>query len=141
MEELIYEYHVSEGLTPRRDRIAWAVEQQLSSLSPGLLLVARDGSTPIGVALAVYTPSAELGSVMTVNDFYVRPGFRRKGVGRKMAKRLVERSRLLEIDEINLEVIAGNRTAASFWRAMGFELADRALFKVKLAQNTAEEKK
>jgi|SRR6267143_621098 len=71
--KLIAEYHASEGIAPIEERITWAVNQQLSSESPGILLVAREKGTIVGEALAVYTPSAELGRVITVNDFFVRP--------------------------------------------------------------------
>jgi GNAT superfamily N-acetyltransferase len=87
IERLIAEYHASEGITPINDRISWAVNQQLSGESLGLLLVARVKDAIVGVALAVYTPSAELGRVMTVNDFFVLPEHRRKGVGRELAKK------------------------------------------------------
>jgi len=132
IEKLIAEYHSSEGLMPIKERIAWAVDQQLRGQSPGLLLVARDGETMVGVALAVYTPSAELGRVMTVNDFFVIPDHRRKGVGRELAKRMVEECRRMKIDEIGLEVLMGNKTAASFWKSIGFRRADRFLFRRKL---------
>jgi N-acetylglutamate synthase len=132
IEILIAEYHHSEGLTPIKERIAWAVGLQLRGEFPGLLLVARDKDTMIGVALAVYTPSAELGRVMTVNDFFVKPAHRRKGVGRELAKRLVEECKLIKINEIGLEVLSGNKTAAAFWSSIGFEPADRFLFRQKL---------
>jgi DNA-binding LytR/AlgR family response regulator len=64
IEKLIAEYHSSEGLTPIKVRIASAVDQQLGGQSPGLLLVARDNDSIVGVALAVFTLSAELGRVM-----------------------------------------------------------------------------
>ena len=80
--KLIAEYHASESLTPIGERISSAVDQQLSGESPGLLLVVRKKEMMVGLALAVYTPSAELGRVITVNDFFVRPAYRRKGVGR-----------------------------------------------------------
>jgi ribosomal protein S18 acetylase RimI-like enzyme len=69
---------------------------------------------------------------MTVNDFFVRPDHRRKGVGRKLAKRLVEECKRMKIDEIRLEVLHNNKTAASFWRSVGFRPADRFLFRKKL---------
>ena len=132
IEKLIAEYHSSEGLMPIKERIAWAVDQQLRGQSPGLLLVARDGETMVGVTLAVYTPSAELGGVMTVNDFFVRPDHRRMGVGRELAKRLVEECRIMKVDEIGLEVLSNNKTAAAFWSSTGFKPADRFLFRKKL---------
>ena len=86
----------------------------------------------VGLALAVYTPSAELGRVITVNDFFVRPAYRRKGVGRALAKRLIEECRSLKVDEIGLEVLFTNKTAASFWKSVGFSPSDRFLFRLKL---------
>jgi GNAT superfamily N-acetyltransferase len=132
IEKLIAEYHSSEGLTPIKVRIASAVDQQLGGQSPGLLLVARDNDSIVGVALAVFTLSAELGRVMTVNDFFVRLGYRRKGVGRELAKRMVEECKIMKIDEIGLEVLMGNKTAAAFWRSMGFKPSDRFLFRKRL---------
>ncbi len=96
-------------------------------------MVAREKDVMVGVALAVYTPSAELGRVMTVNDFFVRPAHRRRGVGRALARRLIEESDKMKIDEIGLEVLHANKTAASFWKSIGFSLADRSLFRLKLS--------
>ena len=126
------EYHASERLTPIGERISWAVDQQLSGESPSLLLVAREKEMMVGLALAVYTPSAELGRVITVNDFFLRPAYRRKGVGRALAKRLIEECRSLKVDEIGLEVLSANKTAASFWKSVGFSPSDRFLFRLKL---------
>ncbi len=78
--------------------------------------MARDKDLIMGVALAVYTPSAELGRVMTVNDFFVRPDQRRKGVGRELAKHLIEECQRMKIDEIGIEVHR-NKTATAFWKS------------------------
>jgi GNAT superfamily N-acetyltransferase len=136
IERLIAEYHSSEGLAPIKERIASAVDQQLRGRSPGLLLVAHDKDTILGVTLAVYTLSAELGRVMTLNDFFVKPGNWRKGVGRELAKQLVEGCKLMRIDEIGLKVLHGNKTASSFWKCVVFKPADRFPFRQKLEQAT-----
>ncbi|TMI16435.1 GNAT family N-acetyltransferase [Candidatus Bathyarchaeota archaeon] len=132
IEKLIAEYHASEGTTPIKERISWAVDQQVRSESPGLLLVARDKKRIVGVALAVYTPSAELGRVMTVNDFFVKPEHRRKGVGQELVRHMVEECKRMKIDEIGLEVLYANKAAATFWRSVGFRRANRFLFRKKL---------
>jgi GNAT superfamily N-acetyltransferase len=95
-------------------------------------LVAREKEMMVGLALAVYTRSAELGRVITVNDFFVTPAYRRKGVGRALARRLIEECRSLKVDEIGLEVLSANQTAASFWKSVGFSPSDRFLFRLKL---------
>jgi GNAT superfamily N-acetyltransferase len=140
IEKLIADYHTSEGIRPSREKIAWAVDQHFQGKSPGLLLVAKDNYMILGLALAVYTPSAELGRVITVNDFFVKPDRRRKRVGTKLVKRLVEECKQMKVDEISLEVLNGNKTASSFWRSVGFERADRFLFRQNLGQGVQTKK-
>ena len=82
--------------------------------------MARDKDLIMGAALAVYTPSAELGRVMTVNDFFVRPDQRRKG---ELAKHLIEECQRMKIDEIGIEVHR-NKTATAFWKSVGLCQAD-----------------
>ncbi len=137
IEKLISEYHASEGLTPIHKRIAWAVDEALRGSFPGLLLVAHEGNKIVGVALSVYTPSAELGRVVTVNDFFVRQAYRRLGVGRSLVKHLVKECTRIGVDEIALEVLSGNWTAAAFWRSMRLEQANRMLFKMKLGSEVS----
>ncbi len=132
IEKLISEYHASEGLTPIPERIAWAVNEALRESFLGQLIVAHDAYGIVGAALAVYTPSAELGRVMTINDFFVSPAYRRLGVGTLLVKYLVKECRRIRVDEIALEVLSSNLTAAAFWRSMGLEQADCMLFRMKL---------
>src|SRR5207247_4515835 len=60
IERLIAAYLTSEGVKPRPERITWAVEQVMKNRVGGLILVGREKKTVVGVALAVYSPSAEL---------------------------------------------------------------------------------
>ena len=69
---------------------------------------------------------------MNVHDFFVKPAYRREGVGRALALRLLEECRLIHIDEVNLEVLSSNEAASAFWRSIGFEMAGRKLFTLKL---------
>ena len=128
VERLIAAYHVSEKLTPRPERISWAVEQLMRNRFPGALLVARERKDVIGVALAVYQPSAELGRVLVVQDFYVDSNVRRKGVGRALSQKLLEEAKAMRIDRIDLEVLPANASAAAFWKALGFRLTGRVVY-------------
>src|SRR5207247_3326706 len=99
--------------------ITWAVEQVMRNRGGGLILVGREKKTVVGVALAVYSPSAELGRLLIVNDFFVDPGWRRKGVGRALATRLLEEAKAMRVERIDLEVTPTNATAATSWKSTG----------------------
>lgn len=127
-ERLISAYHASEGLKPRPERISWAVDQVLRNRFPGLLLVAREKRVVVGVALAVYSPSAELGRVLVVNDFFVDPSVRRKGVGRALAAKLLEEAKAMHVDQIDFEILPTNAAAAAFWKSMGYRATGRTIY-------------
>ncbi len=128
IERLITAYIASEGLRAKAERVSWAVEQVIKNRFPGVILVAKEKSAVVGVALAVYTPSAELGRVLTVNDFFVDPAWRRKGVGRALVARLLVEAKAMHVDRIDLEVLPANADAAAFWRKVGFSTAGRAVW-------------
>jgi ribosomal protein S18 acetylase RimI-like enzyme len=128
VERLVAAYHESEGVKPRPERIAWAVEQQMRNRFPGTLLVAREKRAAVGVALAVYQPSAELGRVLVIQDFYVDPSLRRKGIGRALAARLLEEAKAMRIDRVDLEVFPKNEIAAAFWKKLGFRTGGRTIY-------------
>lgn len=128
IERLISAYHASEGVKPRPERITWAVEQLMKNRVGGVLLVAREKRAVVGVALAVYSPSAELGRLLVLNDFFVDPAMRRKGVGRAMATRLLDEAKAMRVERIDLEVSPTNTTAAAFWKSMGFRTGGRTVY-------------
>src|SRR5256712_6256604 len=128
IERLITAYVTSEGGKPKPERISWAVEQVLKSRFPGALFVAREKKSIVGVALAVYSPSAELGRVLVVNDFFVDPAARRKGVGRALAQKLLEEAKAMRVDRIDLEVLPANTVASAFWKALGFRTQGRIIY-------------
>ncbi len=128
VERLITAYIASEGVRPRPERVSWAVEQVMRNRVGGLLLVAREKRSVVGVALAVYTPSAELGRVLVVNDFFVEPAARRKGAGRALAQKILDEAKAMRVDHIDLEVLPTNTVAAAFWKSMGFHTQGRTIY-------------
>src|SRR2546425_12173875 len=71
VERLIAAYLTSEGVEPRTGRITWAVGEGMRNRVGGVVLVAREKRAVVGVALAVYSPSAEEGRLLVLNDFFV----------------------------------------------------------------------
>lgn len=128
VERLIASYHCSEGIKPNADRISWAVTLSLRNRRTDLLMVALHETIIVGVALAVYSPSAELGRVLTVNDFYVDRKSRRRGIGRALARRLLAEAKKRRMDLVVLEVLPKNRVAAIFWKSLGFRTEGRTVY-------------
>ena len=128
VERLIAAYLTSEGIKPRPDRITWAVEQVMKNRVGGVILVAREKKAVVGVALAVYSPSAEEGRLLVLNDFFVDPAWRRKGIGKSLATRLLEEAKAMRVERIDLEVTPTNATAAAFWKSMGFRTGGRTVY-------------
>src|SRR2546423_14643277 len=93
IERLIAAYLTSEGVKPRPERITWAVEQVLRNRVGGVLLVAREKRAVVGVALAVYSPSAGMGRLLGGNGFFVGPTMRPQGVGKGLAAPLLNAAR------------------------------------------------
>ncbi len=73
-------------------------------------------------------PSAEEGRLLVVNDFFVDPAMRRKGVGRALATRLLDEAKAMRVERIDLEVTPANTTAAAFWKSMGFRTGGRTVY-------------
>src|SRR5712692_6024967 len=117
VERLIAAYLTSEGVKPRPERITWAVEQVMRNRVGGVILVAREKRAVVGVALAVYSPSAEEGRLLIVNDFFV-----------DSATRLLEEAKAMRVERIDLEVTPTNATAAAFWKSMGFRTGGRTVY-------------
>ena len=128
IERLIAEYHASEHVVPKPERIAWTVRQVLRKRSAGILLVAHEKKAIRGVALGTFQPSAESGLTLTIHDFYVEPSLRRKGVGNALAKRLLKEARAMNVDHIDLEIVPMNRGARAFWESIGFRRSGRILY-------------
>ena len=112
--------------------IAWAVNQLLQNESSGLILVAREKTMIVGVAFAFYLPSAEFGRMLIIQDFFVNPDSRRKGVGHALAARLIAEAKATKTEQVSLEVLPTNEFAPVFWRSIGFLQSDRRLYNLNL---------
>jgi GNAT superfamily N-acetyltransferase len=96
------------------------------------VVAAADGDTLVAYAVAIVAdrpPVFWRDAVGEISDFYVRPGYRRKGVGRKMLARIEAWFRGKGIDRIELRVAWGNPLGHEFWRMQGFGDYLRTLYR------------
>lgn len=92
------------------------------------LFLARWGDEPAGYALAVRVPKADerLGFLF-VDELYVLPAFRRRGVGQALLGEIQALARKLGLAGVRLLVRPRNRPARRLYRRMGFR-ESRAIF-------------
>ncbi|MDH3387203.1 MAG: GNAT family N-acetyltransferase [Gammaproteobacteria bacterium] len=62
-----------------------------------------------------------------IDEFYLNPEFRGKGVGKAVLEAIKQEARKLEINAIHLEVARDNDRARVLYRAAGFEARDKYL--------------
>ena len=60
------------------------------------------------------------GTSAKINDFYVVPSKRRRGIGTFLVKSAVEITDSMGVDRIDLNVRRDNPEALKFWEAQGF---------------------
>jgi ribosomal protein S18 acetylase RimI-like enzyme len=87
--------------------------------NPGLSFVATDGGSIVGTVLC-----GTDGRRGYLQHLAVSTTHRRQGIGRGLAERAVAALADVGVDKCHLMVLAGNATAAAFWRRLGWQ--DRA---------------
>lgn len=95
------------------------------------VFVAADGmDKPIGLLSMSYRPQLRLrGRIATIDELVVSASWRRKGVGRELLRRAVERARVLAVKRLELTNHFGRGDEAmAFYRACGFVERDAVVF-------------
>ena len=83
------------------------------------VLAARGGDRLIGVAVLAYRLSVSLGGLFaSIEDLYVRPQARRRGVGRTLLEAIGERCEAREISYVEAQV--EEDSAEAFYAACGY---------------------
>lgn len=85
------------------------------------ILLASANETPCGVATISYHPNFSLGGAFaSIEDLYVRPAARRRGVGRALQEAAEQRCSSFGISYLEAQV--EDSEAAAFYAALGYEV-------------------
>jgi ribosomal protein S18 acetylase RimI-like enzyme len=88
-------------------------------------LLAFEGEEAVGLALYFFEFSTWRGRPgVYVQDMYVAPRMRGRGVGRDLMEAVMRRSREQGGRYVKLSVYDGNEQAIGFYRSLGFEICD-----------------
>jgi ribosomal protein S18 acetylase RimI-like enzyme len=135
--ELMQEFYGEAGfpLGPDRARAAF-----LPLLAPGQLgqvwLAEYDGQVAGHLVLTLCYSMEYGGRSAFVDDLFVRPALRNRGVGRALVAHARKVCEELGVRAMHLEVARANGPAQAIYRAVGFESTDRELLTLALAAPT-----
>ena len=76
----------------------------------------RAGFMIFGIKEHRYMPTI----IGVICEFYIRPTYRRTGLGTECARRVIDELQRLGVSKIQLEVVVGNTSVAVFWEKLGF---------------------
>lgn len=112
--------------------VAAAVVKEQSQKDPGIFCrvvrLHQDGEA-LGVVLANFNWSLKFaGRSMWIEELYVAPEARRRGLGRELVETLLDWAELNGIRGIDLEAYRGNTPASIMYRALGFHRLGRERF-------------
>ncbi|MGI8819415.1 MAG: GNAT family N-acetyltransferase [Chthoniobacterales bacterium] len=125
LQAQLEEHHISTSAACLRD----VVEQVAADGAKGFILLALDGTDAIGIAYAAAHLSAEHGgTVGWLEELYVSPAARGRGVGSALLQEVTARAQQLDWRALELEVVAGHERAFPLYLRHGFTATDRARF-------------
>jgi len=83
------------------------------------VLAARAGGRTVGVAVVVYRPNVSVAAdFASVEELFVRPGERRRGIGRALMEAVEKRCVDLGVSYVEVQT---DDEAAAFYAALGYE--------------------
>lgn len=125
---LMREYYAHDRLPLDEPRARTAVERLLADPACGRAWVIEAVGAPVGYVVLAFGFSLEyLGRDAFVDEIYLRPEARGRGVGRQALERVEAEARALGVQALHLEVERRNTDAAAVYRRAGFEDSDRSL--------------
>jgi len=96
---------------------------KLTGEDSGQVLVASDGKGLIGYAMFqndVKPPLEVPHRISYVMDLYVKPGYRRRGIGEQLLRSCLDRVKSKGVTHVQLRVWNANRAAIALYRKLGF---------------------
>jgi GNAT superfamily N-acetyltransferase len=129
---LAAQMHEHEIQTPA-DALRAAVQAALSDSRHGFILLASEGEEHVGVSYAASHLSAEHGGVIGwLEELYVRPERRGRGIGGALLEATIARATALGWRGLELEIVAGHERAAGLYLRHGFVALPRTRYSRRL---------
>ncbi len=120
--ELMGQFYAESSYALDRDWATASFAQLLRDEARGAVWIARCGGEPAGHVVLALRHSMEFGGLAgVIDDLFVRPQFRRQGVGTALLSELFDACRKLHVAAVDVEVGPGNVAASALYRAFGLQ--------------------
>ncbi|KAF0029164.1 hypothetical protein F2P81_018269 [Scophthalmus maximus] len=80
---------------------------------------AKEGHTKIGYALYFYSYSSWVGRVIYMENLYVMPEFRGKGIGKALMSKVAQLGLAADCTQLHFTVLDGNKSSLNFYFSQG----------------------
>ena len=135
--ELMREFYAEAGYPLTADRARAAFLPLLDAGGPGQVWLADLDGQVAGHLVLTFCYSMEYGGRSAfIDDLFVRPALRNRGLGRALMQRARAICEGLDVRAMHLEVARDNGPAQAIYRGTGFESTDRELLTLALAAPT-----
>jgi len=95
----------------------------------GIALLAWERAAPVGVAILSFSHQLERGGATAwLDELYVEPERRGRGVGRALLRRALREARKEGCESVHLEVVRGHDRAARLYVREGFQRLPRTRY-------------
>ncbi|MEM7732550.1 MAG: GNAT family N-acetyltransferase [Pseudomonadota bacterium] len=120
--KLIGDFHVEEGLESTEDHRATAIAPLLEGSPHGAIYLAGPARAPVGyVALAFGWSITGGGLEAYIDEFYIRPGVRGRGIGTEILVNLPTQLASFGLKALHLDVHHTNTRARKLYEKLGFK--------------------
>jgi GNAT superfamily N-acetyltransferase len=115
-------YYAFDGHGFDEQKAHVALTTMLRDPNLGRIWLILDGEAPVGYVAICFGYSLEwLGRDAFVDEFFLLPGYRGRGWGRKTMAFVEDAARSLNVRALHLEVVRQNEAALQVYRKLGFK--------------------
>jgi GNAT superfamily N-acetyltransferase len=120
------------------ESVCRVLERVVADEHRGFVHLARAEGRIVGVAYVATILSVEhVGPAAWLEELYVTPAWRQRGVGTALVAAVLERARAGGMVAVDLEIDAGHSRAASLYERSGFQRLERSRWARKLTRDAA----
>src|SRR5712671_5644845 len=122
VHELLAAQLIEHNLPAEPERIARGLDAAFRPGSAAWLFLAERDGRAVGVFLANQIVSVEKGGeTLWIEELYVTPAARRKGVARAILEHVANEARRRGLRSFDLEVVPSQQAAFALYRSLGFQ--------------------